>query len=210
MMDANYLLNAPDGIARLEAHRALQAGDPAVEVPRLVKMLEEGTARFPQEILDSLETLGGREVVEKLVDHTDPTIRAAAQRYLSRPPVQKPDPVPKSAPVTPPPRRERTEEEVIDSWIKWLGVSLKIDKAREEHAHRKLVEIGAPAVPVLVRHLHDPAARKQRFAILQVLGEIGAQGVDEALQAVKAASADPDPGISGPAGAVLRKMGIDG
>lgn len=185
MSDENFLLNAPDGVARYEATRDLLRGDPATVIPRLEKMLEDGTARYPSEIKELLEIIkAGRadEVLEKWTFHSH-------------------------APSEPP--RPRTEAERIEALVKSVGDPLRVNQPSAERAHRKLVEIGAAAVPALVTRLHDDRAKKRRFGLLKVLGEIAAQGDESALEAIKAAGDHEDRSIAGPAGAVLKQLQTD-
>ncbi|MBN1964105.1 MAG: hypothetical protein JW910_05630, partial [Anaerolineae bacterium] len=105
---------------------------------------------------------------------------------------------------------EKTLDEIVASHLTWLGNSDKTQRQRAARSHDRLVEIGAPAVPALVARLYDERGKTQRFAILQVLGAIGEQGVAEAITALQAASTHDEPGISGPAKAVLKKTGLGG
>lgn len=206
--DENFLLNAPDGIARYEALQELKRRDAAEVVPRLVKMLQEGTARYPQEITALLGEVGGQEALEALRDHPDKTVRHAAARALSHSSDIPTPPRPASGPARAPDSaaRERTLGDRIESWVVSVGATLKIDQKRAQRAHQKLVEIGAPAVPALVNRLYDPAAKKHRFAVLQVLGEIARNGAQEAIDALQTASQHDDPGIARPASVVLEKL----
>lgn len=203
------LLNAADGVARYEAHLELKKRSAAEVIPKLRQMLEDGTARYPHEIMGLLASIEGHQAIEEYAGHTNKDIREVAARLLKQwndTPVLSPS-TPLSAPQ---PREERTPEEAAESWIRYLGSTIKTDQQHEALARRKLLEIGAPAVPVLVRKLDDPTARKRRFALLQALGEMGTQGsLPEALDALKKACEHTDPGVAKPAQAVLKQLNID-
>ncbi|MBN2305404.1 MAG: hypothetical protein JXQ72_13040 [Anaerolineae bacterium] len=80
----NSLLNAMDGVARYEAHQELiRRGDPVETVSRLKRMLDDGTARYPHEIVGLLYEIGGSAAVEDLIVHPNRAIRYAAERALA-------------------------------------------------------------------------------------------------------------------------------
>jgi hypothetical protein len=172
---SDFLLNAPDGTTRYDAHNELKQRDPAEVVPRLKKMLEEGRAKYPEEIkwlLAAIEA-GPSEVVP-----------------------------PKPADKTPLPR-ERTLEDRINGLVIYVGISGKqpVDSYGQE-----LLKIGAPAVPALVESLYNPDAKKRRFGILQLLGEMAAQGIAEAREALDTACQADEPSIARPAQVVRQKL----
>ena len=184
-MSQDSLLNALDGAARYEARMEMLRGDPTQVLPKLKQMLENGTARYPHEI---------KALIEMIEDG-----RAAdVPRFVSA--ASKPDYEP-----PPPP----TEAERIESLVRRVGDPIRVNKQVADHAHRRLVEIGAPAVEALVTWLYDDRAKKRRFALLKVLGEIAAQGVDSAREAIIAASTHDERSISGPAQAVRRELETD-
>jgi HEAT repeat protein len=203
---SDSLLNAMDGIARYEAQEELKRRDPAEVIPHLLKMLEEGTARYPHEIVALVGAIGQEGAVEPLLNHPDKSIRRLAER--TRKQLREPASPGQNTTGQPPPAlpRERSPEDEIERLARYVGVQIKTMQPYERSASRKLLEIGAPAVPALVKRLHDRAARINRFAVLQLLGEMAEQGITGALDALKTACDDPDPSIARPAQVVLEKL----
>jgi hypothetical protein len=205
---SDSLLNAMDGVARYEAQEELKRRDPAQVLPQLLKMLDEGSARYPHEIVALIGAIGQENAVEPLLDHPDKSIRSLAERTLRQ--LKEPISPGKTTTGSPPPAapRERSPEDEIERLVSYVGIQVKTVQPYEQFASRKLLEIGAPAVPALVKRLHDRAARKHRFGILQLLGEMAGQGVTGALDALKTACDDADPSIARPAQVVLEKLDV--
>ena len=158
-------------------------------------MLDEGRAKYPREIVD---LLGEIEVgaVEELCDHPDRSIRSLAERTLRQLRERVLPEKSEAKPDARPPIRERTPEDNIRHLVSYVGVGTPTQKQYVQHADRELLKIGAPAVPFLVESLYNPAAKKRRFGILQLLGEMAGQGISEARAALETACQADDDGIA--------------
>ncbi|MBN1963182.1 MAG: hypothetical protein JW910_00945, partial [Anaerolineae bacterium] len=115
---SDSLLNAMDGVARYEARQAMLRRDPAQAIPELVRMLAQGEARYPREIMALLGELGGQAALADLAQHPDKTLRSQAARALKA--LQdRPAPAPPTAPAAPAPRAEATPraEKTLDEIV---------------------------------------------------------------------------------------------
>jgi hypothetical protein len=177
---SDFLLNAPDGIARYEAHNELKRRDPAEVVPRLRKMLDEDRAKYPQEIKDLLDEIESGTAKARLAPE-EPSAR---------------------------PIREQTPEDNIRHLVSYVGIPAAPNAPSIPYANKELLKIGAPAVPFLVESLYNPDAKKRRFGILQLLGEMAGQGVTEAREALDAACQADEPNIARPAQVVRQKLDV--
>jgi hypothetical protein len=177
---SDFLLNAPDGIARYEAHNDLKRRDPAEVVPRLRKMLDEGRAKYPQEI---------KELMEEIES-------GAAKAHVA----------PEKSSVRP--VREWTQDDEIRHLVSYVGIPAAPKAQSVPYANKELLKIGAPAVPFLVESLYNPDAKKRRFGILQLLGEMAGQGITEARDALDAACQADEPNIARPAQVVRQKLDV--